>query len=35
VVFTADDLRALDDAVSKVEIVGDRYPPEQQKQIER
>lgn len=34
VVFTADDLRALDDAVSKVEIVGDRYPPEQQKQIE-
>ena len=35
VVFTADDLQALNDAVSKVEIVGDRYPPEQQKQIER
>ena len=35
VVFTADDLQALNDAVSKVEIVGDRYPPKQQKQIER
>lgn len=35
VVLAADDLQALNDAVSKVEIVGDRYPPEQQKQIER
>jgi aryl-alcohol dehydrogenase-like predicted oxidoreductase len=33
VLLTIDDLRALDDAVSKIEIVGDRYPPEQQKQI--
>lgn len=32
-VLTADDLRELESAVSKIEIVGDRYPPEQQKQV--
>lgn len=32
--LTHDDLRDLESAVSKIEIVGDRYPPEQQKQVE-
>lgn len=31
--LSTDDLRSLDTAVSKVEIVGDRYPPEQQRQV--
>lgn len=30
----ADDLRELESAVSKIQIVGDRYPPEQQRQVE-
>jgi aryl-alcohol dehydrogenase-like predicted oxidoreductase len=32
--FTLDELRELDRAVSKIQIVGDRYPPEQQRQVE-
>jgi aryl-alcohol dehydrogenase-like predicted oxidoreductase len=33
--FTPDELRELDSAVSKIQIVGDRYPPEQQSQVAR
>lgn len=33
--FAMDDLRTFDDAMSTIEIAGDRYPPEQLKQIER
>jgi aryl-alcohol dehydrogenase-like predicted oxidoreductase len=33
--FTADELRDIDDAVSKLTIVGDRYPEEQQKMVNR
>lgn len=32
--LSPDDLRALEGAVSRIEIVGDRYPPEQQQQVE-
>lgn len=32
--LTPDDLRELESAVSKIQIVGDRYPPEQQRQVE-
>lgn len=33
--FTADEMRELEDAVSKVNIVGDRYPAEEQSRISR
>jgi aryl-alcohol dehydrogenase-like predicted oxidoreductase len=33
--LTTDELRELDSAVSRIQIVGDRYPPEQQRQVER
>lgn len=33
-VLTANDLRDIESAVAKIKIVGDRYPPEQQKQVE-
>jgi aryl-alcohol dehydrogenase-like predicted oxidoreductase len=33
--LTSDELRVLDSVVSKVQIVGDRYPSEQQRLIER
>jgi aryl-alcohol dehydrogenase-like predicted oxidoreductase len=33
--LTSDELRELDSVVSKVQIVGDRYPSEQQRLIER
>ncbi len=29
------ELRELDSAVSRIQVVGDRYPPEQQRQVER
>ncbi|MDF3835524.1 aldo/keto reductase [Cupriavidus basilensis] len=32
--LTPDELRELDGAVSKIQIMGDRYPPEPQKQVE-
>lgn len=32
--LTPDELRELESAVSKIEIVGDRYPPEQQRQVQ-
>lgn len=31
--LTPDDLRELENAVSKIQIVGDRYPAEQQRQV--
>ncbi len=31
--FTADEIRELESAVSKIRIVGDRYPAEQQQQV--
>ena len=33
--FTADEIRELEDSVSKITIVGDRYPPEEQSRISR
>ena len=33
--FTADEMRELEDSVSKISIVGDRYPPEEQSRISR
>ena len=33
--FTADEMRELEDSVSKISIVGDRYPPEEQNRISR
>ncbi len=33
--FTADEIRELEEGVSKIDIVGDRYPAEQQRQISR
>ena len=33
--FTADEIRELEDSVSKISIVGDRYPPEEQSRISR
>ena len=33
--LTADELREIDGVVSAIEIVGDRYPLEQQRQVER
>jgi len=33
--LTADELREIDSVVSAIEIAGDRYPPEQQRQVER
>jgi aryl-alcohol dehydrogenase-like predicted oxidoreductase len=33
--LTTDELRELDSAVSRIQIMGDRYPPEQQRQVER
>jgi len=32
--FTPEELRELESAVSKIRIVGDRYPPEQQSQVD-
>ena len=32
--LTPDEVRELDGIVSKIAIVGDRYPAEQQKQVE-
>jgi len=33
--FTADEMRELEDSVSKISIVGERYPPEEQSRISR
>ena len=33
--FTADEMREIEGAVSKINIVGDRYPPEEQGRISR
>lgn len=33
--LSGDEIRELEAAVSKIKIVGDRYPPEQQKQVDR
>jgi aryl-alcohol dehydrogenase-like predicted oxidoreductase len=33
--FTADEMRELEDLVSKISIVGDRYPAEEQSRISR
>jgi aryl-alcohol dehydrogenase-like predicted oxidoreductase len=33
--FTADEVRELENAVSKIKIVGDRYPAELQRLISR
>ncbi len=33
--LTPDDLREIDGVVSAIQIVGDRYPLEQQRQVER
>ena len=33
--FAPEDLRALDDAISKITIYGDRYTGEEQKRVER
>ena len=35
ITFTADEIRELEDSVSKISIVGDRYPPEEQSRISR
>jgi aryl-alcohol dehydrogenase-like predicted oxidoreductase len=35
VTFTPDELRDIDEAVSKLTIVGDRYPEEQRKMVNR
>ena len=31
--FTPEERRELDSAVARIQIVGDRYPPEQQRQV--
>lgn len=33
--FTATEVRELEDSVSRISIIGDRYPPEEQKRISR
>jgi aryl-alcohol dehydrogenase-like predicted oxidoreductase len=33
--LSADEMRELEDAASKIHVVGDRYPAEEQKQISR
>lgn len=33
--LTANEMSELEASVSRIEIVGDRYPPEQQKQVNR
>ncbi|MEF3097734.1 aldo/keto reductase, partial [Raoultella terrigena] len=32
--LTPDEVQELEGAIEKIEIVGDRYPPEQQRQVE-
>ncbi len=32
--FTPEELRELENAVSKIRVVGDRYPPEQQRHVD-